>query len=73
LLGTRAETAGLLPGGGLTTADGKNAGRITSLTFSPSLSAIIALAYVRYDFLAPETKLHAGEVTAVVKSLPFVI
>ncbi len=55
----------------LTTLDGKNAGRVTSVTFSPKLSKTIALAYVRYDYLADGTKLKASEFEAEVKTLPF--
>ncbi len=56
----------------LLTEDGKNAGRLTSLIFSPSLERVIALAYVRYDFLAEGTELKVGEVTVKVKNLPFI-
>lgn len=56
----------------LTTPDGKNAGRITSKTFSPELGGVIALGYVRYDHLAAGTELLAGDVTAVVTALPFI-
>ncbi len=56
----------------LKSLDGKNAGKITSVTFSPALEKYIALAYVRYDFLAEGTELKIGETTATVKHLPFV-
>ena len=52
--------------------DGKNAGRITSVTFSPQLEKYIALAFVRYDYLAEGTRLKVGETTATVKHLPLV-
>jgi folate-binding protein YgfZ len=52
--------------------DGKNAGRVTSVAFSPKLQKTIALAYVRYEFLAEGTELQVGDITATVKSLPFV-
>ena len=55
----------------LTTPDGKPAGRITSLTYSPKLEKTITLAYVRYDYLPEYTKLMVGEVPATVKDLPF--
>jgi len=61
-----------LRGSELTSHDGKNAGRITSVTISPGLKKAIALAYVRYDHLAAGTTLHAGEHDAEVTSLPFV-
>ncbi|HSK70256.1 MAG TPA: aminomethyltransferase family protein [Pyrinomonadaceae bacterium] len=56
----------------LKSLEGKNAGRITSATFSPSLGKLIALAYVRYDYLAEGTELKVNETTAKVKNLPFV-
>ncbi|MFN6965134.1 MAG: YgfZ/GcvT domain-containing protein [Pyrinomonadaceae bacterium] len=56
----------------LETADGKNAGRITSVTFSPKLGKTVALAYVRYDHLAEGTELYANDLPAIVKPLPFV-
>lgn len=56
----------------LTTSDGKNAGRITSTTYSPKLDRDIALAYVRYDYLAEGTELRLNDSMIKVKSLPFV-
>jgi tRNA-modifying protein YgfZ len=67
-----AVATGLRSGAALTTVDGKNGGRITSTTFSPKLDRTIALAYVRYDYLAEGTELIAGGETAVVKNLPFI-
>jgi len=52
--------------------DGKNAGKITSITFSPKLDKFIALAYVRYDYLAEGTELKVNETTIMVKNLPFI-
>jgi folate-binding protein YgfZ len=52
-------------------ADGKPAGRITSVAYSPRLEKTIALGYVRYDYLADGTELAVGDVTATVKDLPF--
>jgi folate-binding protein YgfZ len=66
-----AVATGLQVGAEMTTADGKNAGRITSTTFSPKLERQIALAYIRYDYLAEGTELIAGGQTATVKGLPF--
>ncbi len=56
--------------------DDQEIGRVTSSTFSPRLNKSIALAYVKYDYLKPETQVrvlsnqseHAGEV----RELPFV-
>lgn len=55
----------------LSTVDGKPAGRITSVTYSPALEKTIALGVVRYDNLAKDTKLIAGEAEATVVGLPF--
>lgn len=72
LLSERGAVAtGLLPGAELTASDGKPAGRITSITYSPKLERTIALAYVRYDYLAEGTELLAGDVQATAKNLPF--
>jgi len=60
----------------LQTVDGKDAGRVTSTTFSPVSNRFIALAYVRYAYLELNTKLKVqtanGEQTARVTPLPFV-
>ena len=62
---------GFSPGGELSSSDGKNAGRITSVTFSPKLDRTIAFAFVRYDYLASGTNLLAGDKPAAVTGLPF--
>ncbi len=59
----------------LKTKEGKNAGRVTSVTYSPKLKCFIALGFVRYDHLGEGTELTVGEeasVVAVVTKLPFV-
>jgi folate-binding protein YgfZ len=56
----------------LKSTEGKNAGRITSVTYSPGLEKSIALAYVRYDYVADGTELKNAESVAVVQSLPFI-
>ena len=58
-------------------AGGREAGRITSSVFSPLLRRRVALAVVKYDFLAPGTELKVfvdgGEVCAAhVAELPLV-
>ncbi|MBK7393742.1 MAG: hypothetical protein IPI64_10660 [Chloracidobacterium sp.] len=58
-------------GSELITPEGKNAGRITSVTFSPKLDKTIALGFVRYDYLASGTELMMEDVTATVSDLPF--
>lgn len=60
------------PGDEIKSPEDKNAGRITSATFSPKLGKKIALAYVRYDYLAENTELKIGGSTAKVKDLPFI-
>ena len=56
--------------------DRKEIGRMTSVTVSPALDRTIGLAYLKYDYLAAETKVHAvsdeREVSGVVVELPFV-
>lgn len=66
------ENAEINPNDELKTPDGKNAGRVTSVTFSPKLGKKIALAYVRYDYLAESTELKVADTTATVKNLPFI-
>ncbi len=67
-----ATATGFSAGAELTTSEGKNAGRVTSVTYSPKLDKTIALAYVRYDHLAEGTELKAGESDVVVRNFPFV-
>jgi len=66
-----AVATGFLTGAELKSPDGKNAGKITSATFSPKLGKTIALGYVRYDYLAEGTELIADDFAAKVYSLPF--
>lgn len=56
----------------LTSTEGKNAGRITSVTYSPKLEKHIALAYVRYDHLAEGTELDWGDAKVILSHLPIV-
>lgn len=65
------EAAEIKPQDELKTVEGKNAGKITSVTFSPHLGKKIALGFVRYDYLAEDTELKIGDWTAKVKNLPF--
>lgn len=62
------------PGDGnrdLTAADGKSAGRVTSVVFSPRFGRWIGLGFVRWEHLADGTQLRLGETAAVVRNLPF--
>ena len=77
LTGLTADESSLKDGGfsagaELTGRDGKNAGRITSVTISPKLRKAIGLAYVRYEHLSGGTKLLAGETPVEVTNLPFI-
>jgi len=58
-------------------AEGREAGRVTSVVYSPQLGRRVALALVKYDFLAPGTELKVfdgdAEVCAAhVAALPLV-
>ncbi len=73
LTGVAAEGgAALTAGEEIMTKDGKNAGRITSVTISPKLQKAIGLAYIRYDHLTDGTELLAGNTVLHVTGLPFV-
>jgi len=56
----------------VSTPDGKPAGKLTSVAYSPQLQRTIALAYIRYDYLAPGTGLQVGDPAATVTGLPFI-
>ena len=66
------ESADVKPGDEIKSFEDKNAGKITSLTFSPKLGKTIALGLVRYDFLAEETEVKVGNHKARVINLPFI-
>ena len=55
---------------------GKEIGRVTSATYSPTLKRTVALGYVRYEHLEPGTKVVVttvdSEIEATVHELPFV-
>jgi len=67
-----ASAGGVVPGAELHSADGKNAGRITSVTHSSKFDKTIALGYVRYDYLEEGTELAAADQPVTVKRLPFI-
>lgn len=66
------ENAKINPGDEIKSLEDKNAGKITSVTYSPKLGKLIALAYVRYTFLAEGTELKTGDFMAKVEDLPFI-
>lgn len=63
-------------GATIKSTDGKEIGRITSITYSPHLQRAIALSYLKYDYLASGTsvRITAGnqDLAAQVTELPFV-
>jgi folate-binding protein YgfZ len=66
---------GPAPAGATLTADGKEAGRLTSVAFSPGLDATVALAYVRRAVEPPAEVVVAwdgGSSPARVEALPLV-
>jgi folate-binding protein YgfZ len=71
-----ADEASLDAGAKVFSADDKEIGRVTSSALSPGLASAIALAYVKYDYLAPGTKVKIisseQEFPATVTELPFV-
>ena len=62
------------PGALIATPDGKEIGRVTSTVFSPRLGHAVALGYVKYDYLAPDTEVRIGDegAAARVAALPLV-
>ena len=72
LRGLRFQTRIAMDAGStVTSADGREIGRITSATFSPKLNCTIALAYLKYDFIEAGTNVMANSQAAEVSSLPF--
>jgi folate-binding protein YgfZ len=57
-------------------ADGKEIGRVTSITYSPHLGRTIALGYLKYDYIEPGTSVAVmsgdKEIKGEVTDLPFV-
>ncbi|HSS19615.1 MAG TPA: aminomethyltransferase family protein [Pyrinomonadaceae bacterium] len=70
------EAVDLRSGALVKSEDDKDAGRLTSVTFSPQLERTIALGYLKYDYLAPGTKVKVavenGEAIGGVTKLPFI-
>jgi folate-binding protein YgfZ len=77
LTGVLVEHDGALESGlNIFSADDKEIGSITSSAVSPRLKQTIALAYLKYDYLEPGTKVKVvsaeGELPATVTELPFI-
>jgi len=62
--------------GAISSAEGKEIGRVTSSAFSPQLNRAVVLGYVKYDYLAPGTAvkiiLADGAIEGAVAELPFI-
>jgi folate-binding protein YgfZ len=69
-------SAAINPAAIVNSVNGKEIGRITSVTYSPKLNRTIALAYLKYDYLAAGTKVRVisgdQEFSGKVVALPFV-
>lgn len=70
------QAANVETGAAINSMDNREIGRVTSATHSPDLGRTVALAYLKYDYLAPDTsvKVIAGDeqLPAQVTELPFV-
>ena len=62
----RLRLASPAPAGARLTADGAEAGEITSSVYSPAQASAVALAYVRSNYATPGQALDAGDIPAVV-------
>jgi tRNA-modifying protein YgfZ len=72
LVGLIVEGADVPSAGGLLSADGHEAGHVTSAAFSPRLGAPVALAYVQRSSAEPGTSLRLADgARATVTALPF--
>jgi folate-binding protein YgfZ len=59
-------------GATIASVDGKDIGRVTSVTYSPKLASTIALGYLRHEYLAAGTPVNSGDAAGTVTDLPFV-
>jgi len=63
-------------GSAVKSADAKEIGRVTSAAYSPHLGRTLALCYLKYDYLAPDTSVVVmsgnQELSGKVTELPFV-
>ncbi len=58
--------------GSSVTAGDKEAGSLSSASYSPTLGAVVALGYLRREFFEPDTKVTIDGKTGVVTPLPFI-
>ncbi|MEP6818920.1 MAG: aminomethyltransferase family protein [bacterium] len=70
------QAAKVAVGAVINSAEGKDVGRVTSVTYSLHLGRTIALAYLKYDYLAPGTSVRIVggdvELEGQLTALPFV-
>ena len=71
LVGLRIDGDAPVVPGALVTSDGNEAGELKSVAFSQRFSAVLALAYMKRDFLEPGTVVSVAGRQATVTSLPF--
>ena len=71
LVGLRIDGDEPVAKGAPITADGKEAGELKSVAFSPDFAAVLALAYIKRDFFEPGTVVSVAGRKATVTSLPF--
>lgn len=73
LVGLEFDTDQPIETGATIKTDNQEIGRVTSVSFSPTLGKTIALGYVRYEHIAPGTNAVVDPLTnGTVKELPFV-
>lgn len=66
------ESGRVKPGDELTAEGGRNAGTVTSVTYSPELGKTIALGYVRNAFLEAGTRVASENAEGRICRLPFI-
>ena len=71
LVGLRIDGDEPVAKGAPITSDGKEAGELKSVAFSPGFAAVLALAYIKRDFFEPGTVVSVAGQKATVTSLPF--
>ena len=72
LVGLAIDGPSVPESGAVATIADREVGVVTSSTWSPALNRPIALAYLQRDFMAPDTVVAVGGMSATVTSLPFV-
>lgn len=71
LVGLRIDGDEAVAHGTPVTSEGKEAGELKSVAFSPGFAAVLALAYIKRDFFEPGTVVSVAGRKATVTALPF--